>query len=80
MNRAPTDLRRLRARRTVLFCPASRPERFAKALASGADAVCLDLEDGVGPADKEAAREALASFLSGWSGSAKSKPPRIIFA
>jgi citrate lyase beta subunit len=50
--------------RSVLFCPASRPERFAKALASGADAVCLDLEDGVGPDAKEAARAALERFLS----------------
>ena len=50
--------------RSVLFCPASRPERFAKALASGADAVCLDLEDGVGPDAKETARTALGRFLS----------------
>ena len=32
---------------TPLFVPASRPERFAKAAASGADAVILDLEDAV---------------------------------
>jgi citrate lyase subunit beta/citryl-CoA lyase len=41
-----------------LFCPADRPERFAKA-AAAADVVILDLEDGVAPADKEAARAAL---------------------
>jgi len=41
-----------------LFCPADRPERFAKAAAT-ADVVILDLEDGVAPADKEAARRAL---------------------
>lgn len=42
-----------------LFVPANRPDRFAKAAASGADAVILDLEDAV-PADaKEAARTAL---------------------
>ncbi|WP_420878887.1 HpcH/HpaI aldolase/citrate lyase family protein [Rhodococcus sp. (in: high G+C Gram-positive bacteria)] len=41
-----------------LFCPADRPERFAKA-AAAADVVILDLEDGVAPADKEAARRAL---------------------
>ncbi|MBB3038358.1 HpcH/HpaI aldolase/citrate lyase family protein [Hoyosella altamirensis] len=41
-----------------LFCPADRPERFAKA-AKAADIVILDLEDGVAPADKPAAREAL---------------------
>ncbi|OYD68937.1 HpcH/HpaI aldolase/citrate lyase family protein [Rhodococcus sp. OK302] len=41
-----------------LFCPADRPERYAKA-AAAADVVILDLEDGVAPADKEAARIAL---------------------
>lgn len=43
-----------------LFCPADRPERFAKA-AAAADIVILDLEDGVGPADRSAAREALVA-------------------
>jgi citrate lyase subunit beta / citryl-CoA lyase len=42
----------------LLFCPADRPDRYAKALAA-ADGVILDLEDGVGAASKEAAREAL---------------------
>jgi citrate lyase subunit beta/citryl-CoA lyase len=47
--------------RTPLFVPANRPERFAKAAASGADAVILDLEDAV-PADaKDKARAALAT-------------------
>ena len=41
-----------------LFCPADRPERFAKA-AAAADIVILDLEDGVAPADKAFARQAL---------------------
>lgn len=41
-----------------LFCPADRPERFAKAAAT-ADVVILDLEDGVAEADKPAARKAL---------------------
>jgi citrate lyase subunit beta / citryl-CoA lyase len=41
-----------------LFCPADRPERFAKA-AADADVVILDLEDGVAEADKPAARKAL---------------------
>ncbi|MCL1869116.1 MAG: CoA ester lyase [Promicromonosporaceae bacterium] len=42
----------------LLFCPADRPDRFAKAL-DRADAVVLDLEDGVGHAHKEAARQAV---------------------
>jgi citrate lyase subunit beta/citryl-CoA lyase len=41
-----------------LFCPADRPERFAKA-AAAADVVILDLEDGVAAKDREAARKAL---------------------
>jgi citrate lyase subunit beta/citryl-CoA lyase len=41
-----------------LFCPADRPERYSKASAA-ADVVILDLEDGVAPADKAAARSAL---------------------
>ncbi|AOW94363.1 citrate lyase subunit beta [Rhodococcus sp. WMMA185] len=41
-----------------MFCPADRPERYAKA-AAAADVVILDLEDGVAPAHKEAARIAL---------------------
>ena len=41
-----------------LFCPADRPERFAKA-AAAADVVILDLEDGVAARDRESARAAL---------------------
>ena len=49
--------------RTYLFVPGDRPERFAKALASGADAVVVDLEDAVAPAAKDAARDAVAGWL-----------------
>ncbi len=42
----------------LLFCPADRPDRFAKA-ATAADAVILDLEDGVAPDDRPRARRAL---------------------
>lgn len=51
--------------RTYLFVPGDRPERFDKALASGADAVLLDLEDAVAPANKAAAREHVAQRLAG---------------
>lgn len=44
---------------TPLFVPANRPERFAKAAASGADAVILDLEDAVAEGDKTSARALL---------------------
>jgi citrate lyase subunit beta/citryl-CoA lyase len=47
--------------RSLLFVPGNRPERFAKALAAGADAVVLDLEDSVPSEAKQAAREAIGS-------------------
>ena len=51
--------------RTYLFVPGDRPERFAKALASGADAVVLDLEDAVAAGAKDAARASVAQALAG---------------
>jgi len=50
--------------RSYLFVPASRPDRFAKACASGADRVIVDLEDSVPPGDRAAARVHLAAWLS----------------
>ena len=52
---------------TYLFVPADRPERFAKALASGADQVILDLEDAVRPEAKQAARRAISEADLDWS-------------
>lgn len=52
------------AMRSALFVPATRPERFAKALASGADAVIIDLEDAVEPEAKDAARDNLVQFAA----------------
>ncbi|WP_181776071.1 HpcH/HpaI aldolase/citrate lyase family protein [Amycolatopsis pittospori] len=49
--------------KTFLFVPGHRPDRFAKAAASGADVVILDLEDAVGPGHKEAAREHVRTWL-----------------
>ena len=46
-----------------LFVPATRPERIAKALASGAGAVVVDLEDAVAPGEKAAARTALLAAV-----------------
>jgi len=50
--------------RSYLFVPGNRPERFDKACAAGADAVIVDLEDAVPPADKTAARAAVAAWLT----------------
>jgi citrate lyase subunit beta/citryl-CoA lyase len=49
--------------RSYLFVPGNRPDRFQKALNSGAHAVILDLEDGVAPSNKQAARESVAQWL-----------------
>lgn len=51
--------------RSLLFVPGDRPERFAKAAASGADAIILDLEDSVSLANKDVARHAIAEYLAG---------------
>ena len=52
-----------RPRRSFIFTPGLRPDMFAKALASGTDIVCVELEDGIAPKDKEEARRnALALF------------------
>lgn len=50
--------------RSALFVPANRPDRFPKAIASGADAVIVDLEDSVAPDDKSTARNALARYAT----------------
>jgi citrate lyase subunit beta/citryl-CoA lyase len=52
------------APRSYLFVPGNRPDRYAKALAAGADAVIVDLEDAVPSKDKPSARAALAAWLS----------------
>jgi citrate lyase subunit beta/citryl-CoA lyase len=51
--------------RTYLFVPGTRPERFVKALASGADVVVLDLEDAVAADDKASARRTIADWFGG---------------
>ena len=47
---------KIRPRRSFIFTPGLRPDMFPKALASGADIVCVELEDGVAPKDKDVAR------------------------
>lgn len=56
MNAAPA--------RSYLFVPADRPDRYRKALASGADAVIIDLEDAVAADAKAAARAALQAWAA----------------
>lgn len=55
-------------RRSWLFTPATRPERFDRAAEAGADVLILDLEDSVAPADKDTARRAALGWLAGVRG------------
>ncbi|WP_123295864.1 aldolase/citrate lyase family protein [Comamonas sp. BIGb0124] len=61
--------------RSLLFVPGNRPERFDKAAHSGADAVVLDLEDAVAPADKAVER---ADIEAAWSGLQGASLPLVI--
>jgi (S)-citramalyl-CoA lyase len=59
-----TDNSTIRPRRSFIFTPGLRPDMYPKALASGTDIVCVELEDGIAPKDKEEARQkALALFV-----------------
>ena len=49
--------------RSLLFIPGDSPRKLDKGLASGADALLLDLEDSVAPEGKAAARETTFAFL-----------------
>ncbi|WP_322005136.1 HpcH/HpaI aldolase/citrate lyase family protein [Paraburkholderia tropica] len=52
------------APRSYLFVPGNRPDRFAKAAASGVDVVVIDLEDAVPVSEKKIARAALSEWLN----------------
>lgn len=62
---------------TYLFVPGDRPERFAKALSSGADRIILDLEDAVAPGNKTAARHAIAAWMGAGNASSSKVLIRI---
>lgn len=47
----------VRPRRSFIFTPGLKPDMYPKALASGADIVCIELEDGIAPKDKDVARQ-----------------------
>ena len=51
------DLNKIKVRRSFIFTPGLNPEMFPKALASGADMVCIELEDGIAIKDKDEARK-----------------------
>jgi citrate lyase subunit beta / citryl-CoA lyase len=58
---------------TALYVPGDRPERFAKAVATGAQLVILDLEDAVAPDHKDVARDHVVAWLA----STDRKPPLV---
>jgi citrate lyase subunit beta / citryl-CoA lyase len=62
--------------RSALFVPGDDEKKLAKALASGADALILDLEDSVAPARKERARAIAAQFLR--EGASSTNRPRLM--
>jgi (S)-citramalyl-CoA lyase len=57
----------LRPRRSLIFAPGNKPEMFPKALGTGADVVCVDLEDAVAPQHKDQAREATIALFAEWA-------------
>lgn len=62
--------------RSLLFVPADGGNKLDKAMASGADAVIIDLEDSITVERKEAARKACLDFLK--SNSSKTERPRLL--
>lgn len=64
------------AARSMLFVPGIREDRFATAVASGADEIVLDLEDGVARQDKDVARREVVRWKSGGgAGIVRINPP-----
>lgn len=52
------DNKFIQKRRSFIFCPGNKPDMIPKALSSGADMVCIDLEDAIIPEHKEISRAA----------------------
>jgi (S)-citramalyl-CoA lyase len=51
-----TDNEYIQKRRSFIFCPGNKPDMIPKALSSGADMVCIDLEDAIIPDHKDISR------------------------
>ena len=56
--------KKFQARRSFIFAPGLQPEMFPKALKSGADIVCIDLEDAIAPQHKDISRERTMAFFA----------------
>ncbi|MDA9558981.1 CoA ester lyase [Alphaproteobacteria bacterium] len=57
-------MKNFKSRRSFIFTPPLEPKMFDKALSSGSDIVCLELEDGISPKDKIAARQMAINIIS----------------
>ena len=51
-----TETGNIQKRRSFIFCPGNKPDMIPKALSSGADMVCIDLEDAIIPEHKSTSR------------------------
>ena len=56
-----TDSEFIQKRRSFIFCPGNKPDMIPKALSSGADMVCIDLEDAIIPEHKDISRSSTIS-------------------
>lgn len=54
----------IRPRRSFIFAPGNKPDMFPKAMATGADIMCIDLEDAIAPQHKEQARRATVDWFA----------------
>lgn len=63
--------------RSWLYVPGHRPDRVAKALAAGADAVVVDLEDAVPAAEKDRARDLTVALLTGRANAVGTAGPAV---
>ncbi len=63
--------------RSLLFVPGDSPKKLDKGMASGADALIIDLEDSISAANKEAARETALAFLKD-ARAAKDRPRLLV--
>lgn len=68
----------LRPRRSLIFAPGNKPEMFPKALRTGADIVCVDLEDAVAPHHKAEARVATVGVFTGPAAQELTGPEKMV--
>lgn len=68
----------LRPRRSLIFAPGNKPEMFPKAVATGADIVCVDLEDAVAPQHKSQARSATVAVFEGEAAQDSAGPEKMV--